>query len=281
MTYLAKAFFMTKRTSATWILTITVILCVMNVAIMGKPETTNSAAALQQSPFTLRLHIDLTTGLTSCDMEAGNVFDLAAFAVTPPVTIQQVRFYAQGFQGGSGLVTVRLYTVDSLTSFANAQLVASASPITVVGNTMTAYTVDLGEVLVNSRYVLAALEFTEATVIGVSKGSQMGGRSFTTDCGLHGPVNMNNGIVENDWALGIEMLGYASITVTAEVSPVPTEEMASDATAEATLEPTPLPSTVEVTTEELPTEIVTEWVDTSITTDMPTEDLTVEPTEEG
>lgn len=281
---------MIKRTSMTWILTAAITLCAICTAIIVKANATNSTAPPQQAPFTLRLHTDLTTGLTSCSMEAGNVFELASFGLTPPVTIQQVRFYAQGFEGGSGPVTVRLYAADSLTSLASARLLAAVPPVTVAGNTMTAYTVDLGGVSVDSPYVLASLEFTGATVIGASKDSLPGGRSFTTDCGLFGPANMNNVIMESSWALGIEVTGYTSTLGTAEATEASMEEAVGESTVEVTPEPTtvestsaPTPEVTEETTVEAPTEAATEPIDTPaitlLPTEVPTEISTEAPTE--
>lgn len=238
----------------------------------------------QNAPFSLHLHTDLTTGLTSCNMEAGNVFDFAHFAVVPPAFVQQVRFYAQGFQGGSGAVTARLYAVDDARALGAARLLATALPVSVAGDSMTAYLAEFGSVAVDSRYVLASLEFSGATVIGASQGSQSGGSSFATGCDLTGPANMNDVIVESNWALGIEILGYtvapATATLvltdepTAEATPLVTVEVTPDLTMEPTAESTVQPT--EAATEE-PTAENTALPVQDTPTNAVTQEATIEP----
>ena len=59
---------------------------------------------------TLQLHTTPDTGITSCDLEAGNGFDLAELDVDQPFVVDAVRFYAQSFPGRKdGPVTVSLY----------------------------------------------------------------------------------------------------------------------------------------------------------------------------
>ena len=124
-----------KRWSLGGVLTLS-LLVALGLGAWGLSHSAGGqASALKATPtgrFTLRLHGALTTGLTSCQLKAGNLFDLGEFHLTPPVLVQQARFYAQSFQGApAGPATVRLYTAQRADSPVGAVVLVSAPPIQV------------------------------------------------------------------------------------------------------------------------------------------------------
>ncbi len=206
---------MKRPFSPSWVLALVVLFVLLGALTAGLFRSAPFGASAAPTPqvgtsaFTLRLHTNLTTGVTSCPLEAGNLFDLQGFGLEPPVLVQQVRFYAQSFQGApASPAIVRLYAAQSSSSTVGTSLLATSGPIQVSGNSPTAYTVTFGNVLVNAPYLLATVEIGPASVLRASPSGQGEGRSFVTSCGQGlGAARMQGTVMDAQTRLGIEVLG--------------------------------------------------------------------------
>lgn len=218
--------------------------------------------SLALSTFTLRLHAALDTGLTSCALEAGNGYDLAALGVELPFVVQSVTVYAQRFGGeSSGTVNVNVYSDDDFNPTNGAALIASPGSVSVRGSSPTAYTLSTGDVRVTQPYLYVIATFDTPVVINASHVGSPGGSSFSSGCDETGLESLTHTVGSDTARLAIEVSGYSEIVeaiVTVTPTPTPTIEttieVTADVAAEMTLEVTEAaPMTATLTPTETPT----------------------------
>ena len=208
----------------------------------------------QTNSVKLSLHHTLDTGLTSCDLEAGNGFDLRTWGLHDGFVVEEIRLTAQSFPGyDSGPVTVSLYQQAVPFPITGASWLGTSETIWVGGSTPTEYVIAFDKVTVSQPYLYVVVKFTAATVIKASTTSREGGFSFATGCRESGLAHLSTPITLNDIRLGIDVVGY----------PVSVQEPTALPTVEPTVEwteiaPTEFPSTETPEIEHTPDVIVTE-----------------------
>lgn len=117
----------------------------------------------QTNSLKLSLHQTLDTGLTSCDLEAGNGFDLRTWGIHDGFVVEEIRVTAQSFPNyGDGPVTVSLYEQGYAYPIAGAKWLATSNPIWVGGSTPTEYTIAFDKVTVSQPYLYVVVQLATA-----------------------------------------------------------------------------------------------------------------------
>lgn len=237
--------------------TSTIALVVIGIIITHVMGQTNSVK--------LSLHHTLDTGLTSCDLEAGNGFDLRTWGIYEGFVVEEIRLTAQSFPGyDSGPVTVSLYQQDVPFPIMGASWLGTSETVWVGGSTPTEYVIAFDKVTVSQPYLYVVVKFTAATVIKASTTSREGGFSFATGCRESGLAHLSTPITLNDIRLGIDVVGYP-VTVQ-EPTALPTvAEVFVEPTVEWTeIAPTELLSTETPEIENARDVVITESVTTEL-----------------
>lgn len=210
----------------------------------------------QTNSVKLSLHHTLDTGLTSCDLESGNGFDLRTWGLHDGFVVEEIRLTAQSFPGyDSGPVTVSLYQQAVPFPITGASWLGTSETVWVGGSTPTEYVIAFDKVTASQPYLYVVVKFTAATVIKASTTSREGGFSFATGCRESGLAHLSTPITLNDIRLGIDVVGYPVSVQEPSALPTVTDEPTVEWTEVA---PTELLSTETPEIEHTPDVIVTE-----------------------